>query len=1078
MEIDRASRAAKTWLDRDRTASLATVLNATLSATPDSSIGLGLGEAKGLLAADGTLVAYQFPLPAGGSLVIAADDSLPCVLFSSRTNAFEPDAAPVVKAIWDHFCQMAVQAGQATRPGPVHGSWSALETAAAGTTSRRPGRDREGTSTASNAFDPTGPDRRGPLLRTRWHQLAPYNDQAPPLWNNASQSWMRVPAGCTPVALAQLLRFWQHPRQGNSSHCYQWYNGIQPISLCADFDATTYDWLNMPEAAFTSDPPAWQEAVALLNYQCGVAVETSYDPAGSSAFARPQPPVQYFGYQPTPIELPRSAFSADEWLEIIAEQIDAGWPVWAEVSLAVVAHTLVADGYDRPLRMLYLNLGLGGGTNAWYAVDAFPAILIIVNLRPPSYRDDSRLRTVTADGVSGEYPTIQAALNVAKDGDEIVLQPGVYRGWGSFNLDFWGKSVTVRSSDPTDPAVVASTVIDCGGSATTAACRAFIFHSGESAQAVVAGITIVDGNGRPAPYEQDLLRPEEVDCGGAILCTGASPTITHCIIRGNTAPRDGGAVACFDASPTVANCLIVGNSAARGGAIAARGAGRPSIVNCTIAGNSAQQGGAVFSLAGSGPELINTILWGNNANNGGQISLQDDTAPSSAAVRYCTVQGGAAAVEVSAGSILDWGSGNLETDPAFADAPGGDYRLSAGSACINAGTNDALGEPADTDLDGAPRLFDDTVDIGAYEFGSIHDCNHNGVADADDPDADGDGIPDDCDNCPQLANADQRDTDGDGVGDVCDSDDDNDGIDDPLDKCPIVADPAQADADEDGIGDACDNCPAVPNPGQEDADLDGTGDACEPPVLYVNAQAAPAGDGATWATALSSLQDALTAARGSGGTTREIWVAAGTYRPDRPPQSAPAREASFSLFDGIRVYGGFVGSEVTREQRNADPLTNGTVLSGDLAGDDSTAADWWSATGIDNVHHVVDVSDTTDPPLLDGFTVTGGTAYDGGGGIRVRNATANVANCLFIRNYGLRGGGGATFDSTVEFEKCRFYGNEGRRSGGGLRVEGGTCAVSDSVFSGNTATNIDVFIGQGGAVHAVNGAVVLDRCTV
>jgi FtsP/CotA-like multicopper oxidase with cupredoxin domain len=97
-------------------------------------------------------------------------------------------------------------------------------------------------------------------------------------------------------------------------------------------------------------------------------------------------------------------------------------------------------------------------------------------------------------------------------------------------------------------------------------------------------------------------------------------------------------------------------------------------------------------------------------------------------------------------------------------------------------------------------------------------------------DADGDGVLDVEDNCPNVANADQADTDGDGIGDVCDAlpnDLDNDGVDDALDNCPVDSNPLQRDADGDGVGDACDNCPAIANPGQEDTDGDGTGDACD-----------------------------------------------------------------------------------------------------------------------------------------------------------------------------------------------------------------------------------------------------------
>jgi syndecan 4 len=64
------------------------------------------------------------------------------------------------------------------------------------------------------------------------------------------------------------------------------------------------------------------------------------------------------------------------------------------------------------------------------------------------------------------------------------------------------------------------------------------------------------------------------------------------------------------------------------------------------------------------------------------------------------------------------------------------------------------------------------------------------VGDACDPDIDGDGVPNEIDNCPGFANPDQLDTDGDGVGDECDN-------------CPTAYNPDQRDSNHNGIGDAC-----------------------------------------------------------------------------------------------------------------------------------------------------------------------------------------------------------------------------------------------------------------------------------
>ncbi len=115
-------------------------------------------------------------------------------------------------------------------------------------------------------------------------------------------------------------------------------------------------------------------------------------------------------------------------------------------------------------------------------------------------------------------------------------------------------------------------------------------------------------------------------------------------------------------------------------------------------------------------------------------------------------------------------------------------------------------------------------------------------------DKDGDGVPDETDNCPAIHNPDQADTDGDGVGNVCApaSDKDGDGVPDETDNCPAVANPDQADTDGDGVGDVCetnpppasdedgdgvpdetDNCPTIPNPDQADTDGDGVGDVCD-----------------------------------------------------------------------------------------------------------------------------------------------------------------------------------------------------------------------------------------------------------
>jgi Thrombospondin type 3 repeat len=115
---------------------------------------------------------------------------------------------------------------------------------------------------------------------------------------------------------------------------------------------------------------------------------------------------------------------------------------------------------------------------------------------------------------------------------------------------------------------------------------------------------------------------------------------------------------------------------------------------------------------------------------------------------------------------------------------------------------------SDSDGDGVPDDQDNCPDAANPDQA---DADDDGIGDFCEPDGDEDGVADDTDNCVSTPNSDQQDTDGDGAGDACDADDDGDGVADSADNCSLIGNADQADFDSDGQGDAC------------DADVDGDG---------------------------------------------------------------------------------------------------------------------------------------------------------------------------------------------------------------------------------------------------------------
>lgn len=186
---------------------------------------------------------------------------------------------------------------------------------------------------------------------------------------------------------------------------------------------------------------------------------------------------------------------------------------------------------------------------------------------------------------------------MAREGAQILVHGGVYNE----QIDLMGKSIRVEGLSLSDPSVMEQPIVDGNGVGPVVT-----FTSGEDANCVLAGLCI---QGAEAPYAP------------AILCSG-SPTITHCLIAGNSATD-------FQAAP-----IHCGDSNA-------------VFINCTITENVGDAYGALMVCVDSNVTVTNSILWGNAP---AVVQTVSGAAPT---MSYCNVEGGWA------------GEGNMDVNPAF-----------------------------------------------------------------------------------------------------------------------------------------------------------------------------------------------------------------------------------------------------------------------------------------------------------------------------------------------------------------------------------------------------------------------------
>ncbi|WP_269523401.1 right-handed parallel beta-helix repeat-containing protein [Coraliomargarita parva] len=799
------------------------------------------------------------------------------------------------------------------------------------------------------------------------------------------------------------------------------------------------------------------------------------------------------------------------------------------------------------LRLQPASFAIGKGINALNGTttdaDGNPRIVGTIDLGAYEFQG---LIYVDADATGGNnglswtdaFPTLRDALDVATAGTTIWVAEGTYfpdEGGTAIDNDrtstftlvnelalyggFSGTETELAQRDPElHPTILSGDLLgNDGANFANNADNAYNVVSGYGLYdtTVFDGFTITAGNanGGFEPYNHgggfagdELGQFTIANCtftgnhgtdGGAIHSNNAAPsyTITHCRFTDNEATTDGGALYNSNAYPAIDNTYFTNNTAGnRGGAILNISNYTPSIVTqCVFQGNQAAvSGGAVFNLASSPsfincsfgsnsaytcggmetidavstPSMTNCVLWGNTADPGLPGSIR--TTSGTVSFSHCLVE------ELDLTGV---GTANLDgtdpnNDPLFLAAD--NLRLGIGSAANGVGLDSA--NPFSTDLDGNPRIVPTAIDLGAYEsdrIGGFAIANlqfplssgaervvtnwaadpvgngytpaalylmgtTNGLTFASNPSVDPDGT--------------LRFTAAAGASGVATI-------------RLYVIDPSETYA------------------------LNYRDYTITFVARYVDASASGAADGTSWADAYTNLQDALAAAT-SGDD--EIWVAAGTYLPDQGGSATPGdRNATFKLIDGVRIYGGFNGSETLRTQR--DPGTHPTILSGDLNGDDT-----YFVNHGENAYHVVSAIagafvPITPTAVLDGFTIKSGNA-DGtgdsnsgsGAGLICFQTSPSVipsptiSNCEFTVNNASFAGAVRLNQSSPAFSSCTFYNNRANVTHGGAiyMANQSSPSFTDCRFEENATFSVTGDSGDsGGAIYSYDSDPVFTRCS-
>lgn len=270
-----------------------------------------------------------------GYVVLAADDGVDAVLgYSDAPTATDGTIPPQMQGMLDYYALEI----EALRVGNVRQTLPSK----ASTTERAP---------------------IAPMIKAKWDQGTPYNDQTPTI------DGQHCLTGCGATALAQVLAYHRFPAQATGEgYCTYSVNNVEQTDRM-DL-GEPIDWANMPEVV--PQTAAQNAAVAQLMKICGYAIHMNYGLQWSESdmFGITTAVVNNFGYDPATTLDQLKYHTVAEWEGLLYGSLQEGCPiVYRGYGAWQGGHIFVCDGYASD-GYFHFNWGWSGQMDGFFKVSA------------------------------------------------------------------------------------------------------------------------------------------------------------------------------------------------------------------------------------------------------------------------------------------------------------------------------------------------------------------------------------------------------------------------------------------------------------------------------------------------------------------------------------------------------------------------------------------------------------------------------------------------------------------------------------------------------------------------------------